>query len=67
MKRITFCYVDGYGNEQIKHVSDERSGQVGYSVDELTARIWISGSTGEETKIFPLSRIVFIRQISQVV
>jgi hypothetical protein len=70
-KMITYCYVDGKGNEQIKHVSnekDENNCGVGYSVDEYTARIWMSvkresGGYEMETNVFPLSRIVFIRQV----
>ena len=65
MKMITYCYVDGKGNEQINHVSNERGGNVGYAVDEFTARVWISGKTGSETQVFPLERMVFIRETTQ--
>ena len=65
MKRITYCYVDGKGNEQVNHVSNEKGGRVGYEVDEFTARVWLSGETGSETKVFPLERMVFIREITQ--
>ncbi len=67
MKRVTYCYVDGSGNEQVNHVSNERGGDVGYAIDEHTARIWMSKDESSETKVFPLSRIVFIRWITEVV
>jgi len=70
-KMITYCYIDGKGNEVIKHVSNERDEKncgVGYSIDEHTARIWLSvkredGNYQMETNIFPLSRLVNIRQV----
>ncbi len=61
---ITYCYIDGKGNEQVNHVSNEQGGgQVGYDVDEFTARVWINNENGKETKVFPLSRLVFIRVV----
>ena len=67
MKRITYCYVDGSGSEQVNHVSNEKGGNVGYAVDEHTARIWMSIREESETKVFPLDRIVFIREITSVI
>lgn len=67
MKRIAYCYVDGQGQEQYQHVTDEKGGAVGYSIDEHTARIWKSIREESETKIIPLSRVVFIRQITKVI
>ena len=67
MKRITYCYVDGQGHEQVNHVSNEKGGQVGYAVDESTARIWMSLDEESETKVFPIGRIVFIREITSVI
>ena len=63
VKNIDYCFVDGKGDEQVKHVSDERGGQIGYAIDEHSARIWLSGENGEETSVYPLSRIVFIREV----
>ncbi len=65
MKRVTYCYVDGLGNEQIEHMSNERGGSVGYAIDEHTARIWKSAGEESETKVFPLSRLVFLRWITR--
>ena len=60
---ITYCYIDGKGGEQVNYVSNERGGgQVGYGIDEYTTRIWINNDNGTETKVFPLSRLVFIRE-----
>jgi hypothetical protein len=64
-RMITYCFVDGQGDEQVQHISDEKGGKVGYKVDELTARVWIEGENGTETRVYPLSRIVFIREVSQ--
>lgn len=62
-KMITYCYVDGQGSEQVGDMKEVLEGQkVGYAIDEVTARIWISGPTGDETITFPLDRIVFIRE-----
>ena len=63
VKDIDYCFVDGKGDEQVLHVSSERGGQIGYAIDEHSARIWMSGKNGEETSVFPLSRIVFIREV----
>ncbi len=67
MKRVTYCYVDGQGKEQVNEVSNEKGGDVGYAVDEYTARIWTSIDERSETEVFPLNRIVFIRWITEVV
>lgn len=67
MKRVNYCYVDGSGNEQVNEVTNEGGGDVGYAVDEHTARVWKSVGGDSETKIFPLSRIVFLRWITQYV
>ena len=68
MKRIDYCYVDGSGNEQVGSVSEEGSDKdVGYGIDELTARIWTAVGEGCETLVIPLSRIVFIREVYEVV
>ena len=64
-KSITYCYVDGHGNEQIGDMKEVLEGeQIGYTIeDELTARIWMSADTGQETLIIPLTRLVFIREV----
>ena len=64
---ITYCFVDGNGDEQIKHISDERGGQIGYAIDKYTARVWIARNTGEETNVFPLDRVVFIREVTRYI
>jgi len=62
VKDVYYCFIDGKGDEQVRYVSNDRGGQVGYAVDEHSVRIWISGQNGEETSIYPISRIVLIRE-----
>jgi len=45
-------------------VKETDAQNVGYNINgyDQIARIWMSGSTGEETTVIPLNRVVFIRE-----
>jgi len=64
MKTITYCYLDSKKKEQVGYMTNEnRNQRVGYSIDDLTARIWISGDTCKETFVIPIDRLIFIREV----
>ncbi len=64
MKTITYCYLDSKNKEQVGYMTNENRVQnVGYNIDALTARIWISGDTGKETFVIPIDRLIFIREV----
>ena len=64
MKTITYCYLDSEKQSQVGYMRNETpNSKVGYSIDDLTARIWISGDTGKETFVIPIDRLIFIREV----
>ena len=63
-KMITYCFLDSKKREQVGYMTNEdRDQRVGYAIDDVTARIWISGDTGKETFIVPIDRLIFIREV----
>jgi len=64
MKIITYCYLDSKKKAQVGYMTNENfTCRVGYSIDDLTARIWISSDTGKETFVIPIDRLIFIREV----
>ena len=64
VKFIDYCYIDVNGTRKVKTISDERgNGSVGYKIDNDTLRVWISSDEMEQTWVFPLRRVEYIREI----
>ncbi len=56
----TLEYVDGKGEQRVRHISNEGGGQIGYAFEATKLRIWNSdeGGSFQITRFWPIDRVI---------
>lgn len=62
---VEICYMCGDGERKIKQFIDTSDSVVGYRLEESTVTIWSNREDFNDTWIFPVDRVEYVREYTK--